>query len=389
MMLVIVLSVSDIFFYRINLLPIEPSYFFTPLLVLALFLNKDRFRKVYLHINSLLFFIIVVIISIVYLLFTDYQNALQTSGLILLSFIYYLISVFFFSNINFNQIKNIVLISFAILGFSVVFDMFFSNQIVVRAAGFAENPNSTALRLNLLFILLMYLFQQKRTRNIIIALTIFFITLTLSRSGMITFFLSLFIMVLNDFQIKLDFSIIKKRFAKSILKYVVIIISFNLLLIIATPLIPGFQYSAALDRIEKLKGTNSIVSDGDNSELGRISIAKDYLDLFYDNPLGYGTGMSLNRSFYPFSTHNMLLRFAIDFGVIGLIVLLYFIINGILLGLKKQNVYYVLFFSTVLVVCFFTNTLLENRTFLILVGLLDVLINKFKITSDDKIVKSI
>ena len=138
-------------------------------------------------------------------------------------------------------------------------------------------------------------------------------------------------------------------------------------------IVPAFQTETVADRIDQLSGKKSLVAETDQGEGGRLYLMRNYIELVLENPLGYGTGMSSNRDFYHAATHNLFLRFFIDFGILGFFTLFLFILRGIKIGLKEKNIYYLNFFSLIFLSSFFTNTLVENRTFIIALAIINVL----------------
>ena len=68
--------------------------------------------------------------------------------------------------------------------------------------------------------------------------------------------------------------------------------------------------------------------------------------------MGYGTGMSNNRSLYKTSTHNVFLRYLIDYGFFGFIILLIFSLAYLYRSFTSLDTY-VFLMSVFLVLLFF------------------------------------
>jgi O-antigen ligase len=375
-----VISVSDIFLFRIGLLPFEPSKVILPMVFLLVFINKNYwvyFRSI--KGPSFSFLLGISLISILFSFFSSHEELSYVLGLTFLSLGLYISSFLFFSSLQLWQIKIILFVSFLVLGFSVVYELIFSNNVVTRGAGFAENPNSSALRILFLFTILMYLFTRKKHKILLLGLAIVFIFSTLSRSGMLILLLIFVLFHISNYGEYFNFLKLRKRLFRTSVFFFFLILGFFNSIDFIVDYVPAFQHRAAMQRIEQIMGRSEFISDGDESEEGRVAIAKDYFDLFLKQPIGYGTGMSFNRDFYIYSTHNMYLRFLIDFGLIGLSIFLVFMIRHLFLAFRDGDATYISFILIILMGSFFTNTLMENRTFIISLVVLDVLVRRKRI----------
>jgi O-antigen ligase len=267
-----------------------------------------------------------------------------------------------------------------ILGFSIVYELIFSNNVVTRGAGFAENPNSSAQRILFLFTILTFLFTQKKYKILLLVLAVVFVFLTLSRSGILILLIVFLLYHISNYGDYINFSKVRKGLFRTSFFFLILILGFFNSIDFIVDYVPAFQHRAALQRIEQIQGRSEFISDGDESNEGRLRIAKDYFHLFLKQPFGYGTGMSFNRDFYIHSTHNTYLRFLIDFGIIGLIIFLLFIIRHISTAFRDGDTTYISYILIIVLGGFFTNTLMENRTFIISLGVLEVLVRRKRLT---------
>ena len=368
---VLFLSVSDIFFYRLGWLPAEPSVTLLPVFFIITLFNFSE--KIYLlkYATGFRYFLLFLGMSILFLQPDQLTPSTYIIGNHGITFFLFISSVLFFVNVEPNRVFGIFLFSFAVLGGSILYDIFISTTSEIRGSGFAENPNNAALRIVFLLIGILRFVERKWIALFFCLLTFLLVSLTLSRSGIITLVAVFFIY----FPVK--FSNVRRirNLPKRILFYLPI---FGLLLFLLSQVVlilPDylitFEHRAALERIEQIAGRGELLTDSD-VEGGRVNILKDYFDLFLDNLIGYGTGYSINRAFYDKATHNMFLRFAIDYGIIGVISLIAFIYSFFRQSLMSNNFYMFFLILAASIACFFTHSLFENRTFIIVLAFMTV-----------------
>lgn len=369
---ILLLSVTDIYLYRIEVLPFEPSLSIIPLLFLFSLLNKEMLNnlKVLNKNTSLIFFVFLFIISILYSIKSTYSDVQTSIGLVLLSIILYIVSYLFFFTVSIKNILRIFLIAYIILGSSVIIELVFSQNLLTRGAGFAENPNNAALRLIILSLVILHLIKSKKHKIYLLFSLLILSFLTLSRSGILMSSVIIIYNLLTNFN-NFDIKKLGIIVVKSITILILFFISFYFFSDYLIQNIPGFETRAAMERVNQIKGEERLFSESDFSEGGRLTIFKNYYNLFLENPYGYGTGTSSDRDFYPKATHNTFLRLAIDFGFFGLIALFLYLFIALKKSLKSKNLDSFIFFIIILIACVFTNTLLENRTFLIGLAAID------------------
>jgi len=376
-LLILILSVLDIYLYRIGILQLEPSLCIIPLILILIFSNKNYIRHLgKLNSEGTIFYLILILLSTIFGFFSTSTEIFYSIGLYIMNFMLLLATILYFINCPRKLIKHIFIISFLILGLSICKDIFFSNTIINRGAGFAENPNSAALRIVFLFIILMTLLENKRSKIYILLLSLVFVFLTLSRSGMILLLLTAAIFQINGFSDRVDLKKSKYEIRRTILIFPLVIILFINLIPLVVEYIPAFNSRGTISRIEQLSGKKSIISEDDVGDMGRLTIMKDYFSLFIENPFGYGTSMNINRDFYQYSSHNLLLRLGIDFGVFGIFFYLTFIYRSFKKGIKNLFVPTMSIIIILFIASFFTNTLLENRTFILSLAAAEVFLKR-------------
>ena len=375
---IIILSVADIFLFRKGILFAKPSLSIIPIFLFLIFTRKIQFYRG--NKNSLIFFSIFLVLSLLFSFFSNYEEIGIKIALSVLSLLIYLATFNFFVDLKSKTISKIFILSIMLLGGSILYDLFFNISSVTRGAGFAENPNSSALRLNFMIVVLLNALTNKKQKIIVLVIGFSLVFLTLSRGGFILNLIIIFLSIANDNDVsKSKFHTIKFKIFKTVFKMFILGIFFSFVSIMLVKLIPSFQTVTTEQRINVFTGSESFVNDSDIEEGGRLYIINNYLKLIYDNPFGYGTGMSNNRDFFHASTHNMFLRFFIDFGILGFIVYLLFTTIGLKIAFNNRDVYYLMFFLLLINSSFLDNTLIENRSFIISLAVMDVFLVKNKL----------
>ena len=377
----LILSVADIYLYRKGILFAQPAFSIIPLLLVLVFLYKKNFSFYKQNKNSFLFFLILFLLSVLFSCFSDYNQIITKIGLSLLSILIYIASFNFFLKLNTLEIRKIFIVAILLLGSSMLNDLLFNIDLGLRGAGFAENPNSAAFRINFMIVALLFTISKKIQKIIILVFGFILVFLTLSRGGVILNLIIIILSIANDYNDKFTFKFIRQRIISTTLKLLTIVFIFSSISVSLIKFVPAFQTSTVESRINSLLLNESIINNVDIDTGGRINIFNNYLKLISENPFGYGTGMSSNRNLFPSSTHNMFLRFFIDFGFLGFSFYLFFVIRGLNISLNERNIYYLMFFLLIIFSSFLENNLTENRSFLVSLAVMDVfrVKNKFKI----------
>src|SRR5690606_5127787 len=153
-LLILFASYSDIFLFRIGIVPVPPSNFLLPLFIFLAFIRysvKDYYDI--FKTTSFKFLIFLFIISLLYPVPTKADSSIITTiiSLEVLSILLYLFSFQIFKSEGAKLVKIFIASSFIILAGSVWYDFFIGLPIYnidlaqsVRKGGFAENPNQAA-----------------------------------------------------------------------------------------------------------------------------------------------------------------------------------------------------------------------------------------------------
>lgn len=253
---------------------------------------------------------------------------------------------------------------------------------VERVGGFyLKSTHASASLVMMLPVGIYFLTKESFIRALLTYL--FFLTLiflTGSRSGLvIVLFLAIFFVV--PF-----FEFFRKKFKARKIQSIElgsVFLPGALVLVIgvmvsASFLIPQTQRTALLKRAETLLSIDEIT--GARSMGQRTGAQLIYLEKIIDNPLfGYGATYreALRRSGeFTFSSHNTYIEMTFFYGVAYLLLLLFMIIllmsnkwKHTIVGVPGMN-YMQLFGACLLLYCLFANTILQNRTFCFVLGVL-------------------
>jgi len=375
-LLLLFVTVADIYLFRIGLLPLEPSLTLLPIAtILFIFKSNMRFLRWVARQNSFRFLVALFLLSLFYLPFSSYDDTLKVAGLHLYSLIIYLIAAYVFIYSEDTFIRKFFFAGVIILALSVLLDLaglLYTEKFTVRGSGFAANPNSAGERFLFMSIVLVFLLHktwQKIIFLLSLGLIIFF---TLSRSSILSYLIILMILMITDFSYSLKNIRITRLIKYTVIGLLIVVVA----LFSLPPLLrffPGFQTDAAQERIVQMKFKSEMISDMDKGDGGRLSIFNDYIEDFLDNPFGYGTSASTSGNRHFYAPHNLYLKLGVDYGIFGIIVLLWYIVSGLRKGIRTDNTQYLLFFIIILLFSIFTHTLLDDRSFLISLAAVDVL----------------
>lgn len=355
--LIILISTNlDIYLYKINILGgIPPTVLVLSLSIIVFILSKSRIRIS--KDQSFKFFIkmysAVIILSLLFIPVGVYNNSENILQIVFLQIYSLILFILLYSIIEKKHIKNISLaiqFSFFVLLLSIFYDLIFPGSfsfVETRGAGFAENPNSAALRLIVLYSVLRVI----RPKNIYYYsfFTIIGVIATLSRAGIIILF-----------AIEIYFILQNSRIRRKNLSIIVLISIFfiGIFYIISeySYLIPSFQTITAQKRIFSITNINAKSIKLDD----RMGIISYYLNLAFEKPiLGYGTAFTYNRSGYlDIATHNLYLRFFVEYGILGLSIIFLVVYN--FFKLSKENKNMISFFIIFSIGAMFSNSFFET-----------------------------
>lgn len=384
LLLIVLFTTSlDLYLNKSGVVPLKPSAFFIPLFFLFSLLSykpTDYFIVFKTHTFKML--LVFLILTIIYSLNTETAREYLLIDVInrLITLILYVFAVLFFENNTNKVIKIMFLFSVVILGLSIWYDTFFNLEYgikILRKGGFAENPNVGASALKFLGLALLLLVNNNKLKLLIFFGILATVFITFSRSGLISLFMIMILMLINQWKPNFNFnaknllSTISKTSVILFLSYIVI---FNIAKFIQSE-IPSFAEGDAGDRIDMLLGekenNNTFMNADDVGKGGRSSVAKNFLEKFMTYPFGYGSGYASDETINPINTHNYYLTAAINYGFIGLLTLFWFIIKSFKLSFINNNYYYFVFTCLFFFECFISNGVLSEKAIIIVIAFLD------------------
>ncbi len=385
-LLILFASYSDIFLFRVGIVPFTPSNFLVPLFILIAFLKysfKDYYDIVKTPSFKFLFFLLV--ISIIYTIPTKAETSIlvTTISLEVISVLLYLFAVQVFRTEEKKLTIFFVIASFLVLAGSVWYDFFIGlpnyNAHLAQSArkgGFGENPNQAASGIKFLALgMLMFLYKYRTLKYLAIFLVVMSIFLTFSRSGTVSLVIILIMGTMNNW--KPTFQLTPIGQFKSMVQIFLLFSVLYLVLLSLADIIkkefPAFTRGAAGERMELLLGQSDQVlfESADNSELSRTGLFKNYLNAFLDNPFGLGTGHSSDKALNRLKTHNYYLYMAVDFGIIGLAVYILYLSVNLKIAIKENQYYYFIFGMLLVIEGLISHSIFIERSLLICLAFFD------------------
>ena len=390
LLIILFATYADIFLFRINIIPVPPAEFLLPLFM-VLFVLKYPIKDVLMRFKSYStkFFIAVLLLSIAFSAITKASTEIIITNISLdiITLILYIFISHYFCTEDKKTVFTVVLLAFIVLAGSVWYDFLIGLpkynlklSEAVRKGGFGENPNKAASGIKFLALgVLVYLEKAKTKKYILIALMVFSVFITFSRSGTVSVILILILGTINNWST--SFQITMRRLFISFFK---IIILFSILYMILLSLagairenFPAFTRGAAGERMDLLLGKSkkSVIAEDTNKGGGggRGDLLFKYLDSFMDQPWGHGTGYSDDKRHNKLNTHNHYLYMAINFGLLGLLIYLVFIGYGLKLSLRKDQFYCFIFFFLFLFEGFIAHNIFYERSVLVSLAFFDSL----------------
>ncbi len=385
-LLILFASYSDIFLFRVGIVPFTPSNFLVPLFILLAFLKyslKDYYDIV--KTPSFKFLLFLLLISLVYTIPTKAETSIliTTISLEVISVLLYLFAVQVFRTEEKKLVIFFVIASFLVLAGSVWYDFFIGlpnyNAHLAQSArkgGFGENPNQAASGIKFLALgMLMFLYKYKTIKYVAIFLIVMSIFLTFSRSGTVSLVIILIMGTMNNW--KPTFQLTPIGQFKSMVQIFLLFSMLYLVLLSLADIIkkefPAFTRGAAGERMELLLGQSEQVlfESSDNSELSRTGLFKSYFNAFLDNPFGLGTGYSSDKSLNRLKTHNYYLYMAVDFGIIGLVVYVLYLVVNLKIAIKENQYYYFIFGMLLIIEGLISHSIFIERSLLICLAFFD------------------
>jgi O-antigen ligase len=228
-----------------------------------------------------------------------------------------------------------------------------------RAAGFARNPNTAGF---LLVSLCCSLIVFDRVRGIdlaVLAVTALGVIATLSRGGTI----------LLAFVVCCYVPCVVKDALRRGARVIVMRLMALVVLVAATygainQLISQRMFSGPGSRVEMLLGKEQVVGPREN----RVQILEEGWELVHESPwLGYGSGFTM---YLPEGPHNIYVSRWLDNGFPGVLSYLWLLAAASLLFWRRRYPPGLVFIGVVVLEGFFSHNLLDERAFLLTLGML-------------------
>lgn len=372
----------DIYLFNSGVIEYRPAQLLVPLF-LGLSLFTYKFERYLIVIKTFTFKLLLIyfILSILYsinsessstVIYTDIANKIITLLL-------YVMTMLFFYKNDEKFIKAFFVLSLMVLGLSIWYDLFFGLGYIqgnLRKGGFSANPNIGASALKFLGLCLIIVIKNKRVRLFIFLALASTIFITFSRSGFVSLIILFVLLIINQWEAK--FNISSKKVISVVLKTTsLLLVSYFLLFNIANFIqnqVPEFSQGSVSKRIDLLlfrTDINDIISIDDKSQMGRETAALKFIELFKKNPFGYGSGYAGDVKLNNTNTHNYYLTSAIDFGFIGLLVLIWFFYSGFKSAIKFNYYYYFIFIILLFFECFISHGLFTEKAIIIALAFMD------------------
>ena len=403
-LLVLFASYADIFLFRMGIVPVQPAQSLIPLFLGLFFIYyapKSYLDILNTHTFKFVFFILV--LKILYSIPSKADGKIITEEIVrqVITMLLYLAALHTFRTATQKEVRLFFIASVALLAGSVWYDFFiglpkYNLDLAqsLRKGGFGENPNQSSSGIKFLSLGLLFLLNKNvLARNTLIFFMVSSVFLTFSRSGIVSIILILLVGTFNSWSTELKIDPIKQ--SKNIFKIIILFVAlYGALLVFANFIrseVPAFTRGAAGARMDLLLGKSDdvIMESNDDSELSRFGLFKKYLNDFYDNPMGYGTGYSADRAFNQLKTHNYFLYFAVNFGFIALLAYVFYLVKNLRLAMQSKQFYYLVFGLILMLEGLFSHSIMIERAILISIAFFDSIIYKKteNVTSESAVIK--
>lgn len=383
--IILFVSFADRFLYRIGIIPFSPAYFLVPLSFVC-FIVTFKVQKyfIYLKTHSFKFLLAIVILSLLFSLnqSVSFEVMLQAIVSSSISLLLYSFCLILFAELSSQETRFFLFLGLIVISVSIWYDMFIGLPITdielinsARKGGFAENPNVAASSVKFLGLILLLLHPEKKMRMIMLTITLATVFITFSRSGLLSVTMLMVFLSLNEWKVYFNLKV-RRLFLSSIKMLLLFAFFYALLLVFADIIreeVPVFREGAAAERLDLLTGKSDggVISKDDTGSLGRKTLVSTYLNSFYEQPFGSGTGYCADKTINLKNTHNYYLRIAVEFGVIGLFIFLYFLYKSARLAYLGNNFYYLVFLILIAFECMISHYLFDEKPIIVALALLD------------------
>ena len=361
--IIMIFTTLDMWFSIVGLMPFKPTVLTGFLLLIAslilyFFSNETKINLFYTLKESKLFYFLFYLFSIyslVTVLFTDIGiNNLIESFLFFYALIIILLSKTLISY-DANLIRKYIGVALTILCLSVFVDVFnpgYFGNYEQRASGFPQNPTRAAIAVNFALIGAINYDRFSRLDIFYFLISGFALLSIMSKTGIFIFAAT---SVLYIYHHRFSFSnFIKSSIYFGIFLFVFAQIFLNFLYVNSIFSLPG----AKIDRILSLE---SLIDFSVRYELWI-----NYLSIANEN-LIFGKGAGYISSLDQMGTHNFFLHLVIEYGLVGLfLILIIFIFSGFYcfrVGGQVLSIYF-----AILILSFVFSTPLYERTILFMLA---------------------
>lgn len=233
-----------------------------------------------------------------------------------------------------------------------------------QAFGFIGQRNTAALQMVLLTSVALN-FNVFRFRDILtLTACIISAIFTLSRMGMIFSALLSAFFILMTFRNRTMTRFKIAAIVAGMSIFLFIVISDIVFVLPQMKLIQGGDGELRINLL-KNKGMDALV------DTDRISLIDQSLESFLKSPIiGHGSYFHVSPSFGQVGPHNEFLRYAVDFGILGVVVYSLFLVGGIITFWKRGFAEGQIFILLLACAGFFSHNLTESLTVIILYGML-------------------
>lgn len=390
LLIVLFTSYSDIFLFRIGIVPVEPSMFLIPLFIFLGFIKYSVTGLIEIFTtHTFRFFGFITFLSIVYAAFSNARSEVIITEIALnfITLFMYLIAIQFFRTESKQLVTVVMVLGLLVCGGSVLYDFFvglpnYSMKLAnsVRKGGFGENPNQAASGIKFLALgALVLVHKSKYFKFFIIAFMLLAVFMTFSRSGLVSVFFILVFGAINNWSDKFqkDPRALFISLFKLLILFFVIYVSLIALSNVIRANFPQFTRGEAGKRLDLLTGQSEKSNiSSDAIEGGRATLLLDYFIEFKQNPLGLGTGYSTDKTANggKLNTHNYFIYLAINLGFIAFVCFLIYLAYNARVAFKYDQFYYLIFAILFFLEGFFTHTLFHERPIILCLAFFDSLI---------------
>lgn len=253
---------------------------------------------------------------------------------------------------------------------SIIADLVYGGiftKVEGRAAGFAGNPNTGAFTLIMLMTACANWKEYKIVDGMLWGMTAVGTLATFSRAGIVLFAASfglyaLFVILPG----KSRFSL--KRVLKLLLTAALV---YTLLTVLVAPLLQNNAFLSTYTAQKRLDMITGLIGGSGGRELkedSRTELVAVYLNEIAASPIiGHGAGYTEQQTLGP---HNMYLLFWTNFGILGLLALLYFISSVWMYFWQEKDIRGIAFTLVFAIQGFFAHDLMTYRPFLVMLAFL-------------------